>query len=313
MNFNQPLCASSYGNVGFGDCFFDPAKIKGAIQVPSTFQIALSDLPSLQTFLQDKLGAAIGIRIFPYNNFETITDSTEDPTFNTTDYGFKYKVKNGFYDWTFRYFLGGVMLQQEIQKNGGPGKYFLFYDENGVIMGYKTNGVLKGIPTLFEPLPWKPNTGAEAAQYLLRFIFDPIYINYGNLGYIKQTSFNVRDLMGLQEVEGQLFSLASNVAKVQLLSKIGGINLEPVYGASLASASLYAARKRSDGTVITITSVADDPTDDAYTFTFNSGTVSGMDPTDAILLTGAAASVWDGAGVPGYEMHEDVVIELPGS
>lgn len=314
MNFNQPLCASNYGNTGLGDCYFEPGKIKGAIQVPTNFEIALSDLATLQTFFEAKMSAAIGTRIFHYGGFETITDSTEEPTFNTTDYGYRYKTRDGYYDWTFRYFVGAVMLHQEIQKNAGSGKSFLFYDDNNVLMGYKSGQTLKGIPgVIFEALPWRPNTGADAAQYLLRYIFDPTYINKGNLGYIKQSNFNFRDLAGLQEVEGQLFSLASNVAKVQLLTKIGGINLEPVFGATLASASLFEARKRSNDASITITSVADDPTNDAYTFTFDSSTVSGMAATDAILLKGKAASVWAAATVEGYEMHEDVVIELPGS
>lgn len=314
MNFNQPLCASSYGNVGFGDCFLDLQKIKGAIQVPNNFQIALSDLPGLQAFFNNKIAAAIGVRIFPYSGFETITDSTEEPTFNTTDYGFKYKVRNGFYDWTFRYFTGGIMLQQEIQKNGGPGKSFLYYDEQNVLFGYKTGGVLKGIPdTIFEPLPWRPNTGAEAAQTLLRFIFDPVYVNYGNLGYIKQSTFNFRDLDGLQEVELQLFSLAANVAKVQPLTKISGINLETVYPTQLAAAARWSASKRSNGANIPITTVVDDPTNLALTFTFDSTTVTGMAATDAIILQGKAASDWNGASIIGFENSVPLVIELPGS
>lgn len=316
MRFNNPLCASSYGNTGYGDCYLNLDKIKGAIQVPLDFSIGLDDLDTLQTFLETKLSAAIGTRIFPYKGFETVTDNTEEPTFNTTDYGYKYKVRDGYYDVTFRYFTGGPMLQNELQKNGGPGKAFLFYDEQNVLFGYKTGGVLKGIPdTIFEPLPWKFNTGADATQQLLRFIFNPIYLNYGNLGYVKLEpgTFNFRDLSGLQEVELQLFSLASNIAKILVLTKISGVNLEETYATELAATARWQAYKRSDSTTIAITTVVDDPTNKALTFTFNSGTVSGMDPTDAIMLKGQSALDWDGAGISGFENSVALAIELPGS
>ncbi len=317
MNFNQPLCASNYGNTGYGDCFFEIGKIKGAIQVPNNFQISLTDLATLDTFLKAKLYAAIGTRIFPYKGFETVTDNTEEPTYNTTDYGYRYKTRDGYYDMTFRYFTGGPMLQNEMQKNSGPGKSFLFYDDNNALIGYKSGSFLKGIPdVIFEALPFRFNTGADSAQLLLRFIFDPVYMSKGNLGYIKLPQgslFNFRDLNGLQEVDLQLFSLASNVAKIQPLTKVGGVNLEEVYGATLANASRWRARKRSNGANIPITSVADDPTNDAYTMTFDSATVSGMAPTDAILLRGAEAADWNSNGVAGFEAHEELAIELPGS
>lgn len=314
MNFNQPLCASSYGNVGFGDCFLDLQKIRGAIQVPRDFQIGLSDLATLQTFLENKVLGVIGVRIFPYGGFETINDGTEEPTFNTTDYGFKYKVRNGFYDWTFRYFSGGIMLQSEIQKNGGSGKSFLFYDDANVLFGYKSGSYLKGIPdTIFEPLPWRPNTGAEAAQLLLRFIFDPIYVNYGNFGYIKQSTFNYRDLTGVQEVDLQLLSLSSNIAKIQPLTKVSGINLEETYGAQLASAARWSARKRSNDANIVITGVSNSTSDKSIAITFDSATISGMAATDAVMLRGTSASDWNTAGISGFEAHEELAIELPGS
>lgn len=314
MTFNNPLCASNYGNTGYGDCYLQLDKVKMAIQVPLDFEIAISDLNDLRTFFEDKIAAAIGTRVFIYKGFETVTDNTEEPTFNTTDYGYKYKVRDGYYDMTFRYFVGGPMLQNEIQKNGGPGKAFLFVDEQNVMFGYRSGAVLKGIPdVIFEPLPWRFNTGAEATQQLLRFIFNPIYLNYGNLGYVKQNNFQLRDLSGLQEVDLQLFSLASNVAKIIPLTKVGGVNLEETYATELAAAARWTAYKRSDSTTISITTVVDDPTNKALTFTFNSGTVSGMDATDAIMLVGKSASDWDAAGVEGFENSVPLAIELPGS
>jgi hypothetical protein len=314
---NQPLCATAFGNTGFGDCILEPGKIIGAIQVPSTFQIAPGDVGTLQTFLQNKAYAAIGTRIFPYHNFVSVTDNTEDVSITTTDYGSKYITRDGFYDFTFRYFSGGVLLHQDIQKNAGSGKYFIFYDDNGNIFARKgksgSTTVLKGIPVdIFYVKPWRPDTGADKAVYELRFIINPIYMNKGNFGYYSIGSdFSMIDIVGVQELELVLDSLLSNVAKVSVYTKISKVNLHPVYGAALANTGYWKATKRSDGTTISFT-VAEDGANHDYTFTFNSGTVSGMAVTDAIYLQSQNASVLNAAGIP-YEAHDGLYIELPGS
>jgi len=315
---NQPLCATQFGNTGFGDCILEPGKIVGAFQVPSTFQIAAGDVGTLQTFLQNKAYAAIGTRIFPYHNWKSVTDNTEDVSITTTDYGSKYITRDGFYDLTFRYFAGGVLLHQDIAKNAGSGKYFIFYDDAGNIFARKSKSgsatVLKGIPVdIFYVKPWRVATGADAAIYELRFIIDPQYMNKGNFGYYSVGSdFSLLDIQGPQELELVLDSLASNVAKVSMYTKISKVNLHPVYGNALSNTGYWKATKRSDGSTISITSIAEDGANHDYTFTFNSATVSGMAPTDAIYLQSQNASVLYAAGIP-YEAHEGLYIELPGS
>jgi len=315
---NQPLCATNFGNTGFGDCILEPGKIVGAFQVPSSFQIAAGDVGTLQTFLQNKTFAAIGTRIFPYHNFVTVTDNTEDVSITTTDYGTKYITRDGDYDLTFRYFAGGVLLHQDIAKNAGSGKYFLFYDDKGNIFGRRSKvgsaTVLKGIYVdVFYVDKWKFNTGADAANYSMRFIFGGQQINNGNLAYYSVGSdFSLRDITGVQELELVLDSLVSNVAKIHVYTKISKVDLHPIYGNALSNTGYWKATKRSDGSSVGITSIAEDGANKDYTFTFNSATVSGMAPTDAIYLQSSNASVLYAAGIP-YEAHEGLYIELPGS
>lgn len=312
---NQPLCATNYGNVGFGDCFLEPQEIVGGFQVPSTLSLSQSDMGTLQAVLQTKISAAIGTRIFPYSNWISVTDNTEDVSITTTDYGAKYINRDGFYDFSFRYLIGGVQLHNEIQKNAGSGKYFLFYDKKGNLFGKRgANNTLKGIKVdIFYANPWRLPTGADAASYLLRFIINPSELNYGNLAFYSQQDFSFGDIAGIQELELLLFSLASNVAKVTIHTKISKVDLHPIYGNALSVVGYWKATKRSDGSVISITSIAEDAPNKAYTFTFNSGTVSGMAATDAILLQSQNASVLLAAGITPYEAHEGIYIELPGS
>jgi hypothetical protein len=265
---NKPLCATNYGNTGVGECFVDLDKIIGAIQVPPNFQIAQSDVAGLLAFFETKIHAAIGTRVFPYPKLTNITDNTEDITINTTDYGDKIYVKDGFYDWTFRYLNGGVQLHQELAKNGGANKNFLFFDKNSVLIGYKSGAYLKGIPVdQFRVLPWRPNTGAESALFNMRFIIDPIYLNGGNLGFLK-VDFNLLDLTGLQDVELTIIDQAANVATVKVRSKISDVDLYSTYKTNLLETTAWRLFK-SDGSASSITNVADNAADEAFDVTGN--------------------------------------------
>ena len=266
---NKHLCATNYGNTGVGDCFIELDKIIGAIQVPASFQIAQSDVAGLLAFLETKIHAAIGTRIFPYPKLINITDNTEDITINTTDYGDKIFVKDGFYDWTFRYLNGGVQLHQELAKNQGANKHFLFFDKNNVLLGYKSGAYLKGIPVdQFRVLPWRPNTGAESALFNLRFIIDPTYLNSGNLGFLKVEDFNLIDVVGLQDVELTVLDYTNNVATVQVRSKISDVNLYETYKTNLLQTTAWRAFK-SSGAASSIAGVADNAADEAFDVTVN--------------------------------------------
>lgn len=265
---NKPLCATNYGNTGVGTCFLEPDKFIGAIQVTGDFKISQSDVADLLAFLNTKIHAAIGARIFPGPKLINLTDNTEDSTINTTDYGVKIFVKDGFYDWTFRYLKGGVQLHQELAKNAGANKYFLFFDKNNVLYGYSSGGYLKGIPVEQYLLPpWRLNSGSEAALYNQRFIIDPIYLNQGNLGFL-QVDFNLIDVVGLQDVELTVLDYTNNVATVQVRSKISDVNLYDTYKTNLLQTTAWRAFK-SSGAASSVSAVADNATDSAFDVTVN--------------------------------------------
>lgn len=266
---NKPLCATNYGNTGVGSCFLEPDKFIGSIQVTSDFKIAQSDVADLLAFLNTKIHAAIGTRIFPGPKLINLTDNTEDSTINTTDYGTKIFVKDGFYDWTFRYQKGGVQLHQELAKNAGANKYFLFFDKNNVLYGYNSGGYLKGIPVEQYLLPpWRLNTGSEAALYNQRFIIDPLYLNYGNLGFLQVEDFNLIDVVGLQEVVLTVLDQTGNVATVQVRSKISDVNLYDAYKTNLLQTSAWRFFK-SSGALSSVTTVADNAADEAFNVSVN--------------------------------------------
>lgn len=313
---NIPVCQEVYGNVGYGDCTFDLKKIKGAFQVPLDFVITEQDANNLRNFLQQKARAVLGLRIFPYHGFVNLTDNTEDTQIETTDYGAKILTGEGDYDWLFRFLQGGLMLHQQVQKNAGPGKAFLFYDEVGNLIGYKTPEGLMGIPdTLFVVPKWRPATGTTGALYTLRFIFQSIYVNSGNLGYIAVRNFLLSDIKGVQDVTLKLTNLAGNIATILARTTISGVNMALTYSANLADPDAWEAISE-DGEVVEITNIVANPTasgnQPGWNFTFDNADFSAA---DKVYLSTVDASVLGTApfNVVGYESSIPLEIEAPGS
>jgi hypothetical protein len=311
---NVPNCQEVYGNSGYGDCAFDPKKIKGAFQVPLDFVITAADVANLRQFLQNKVLADPGERIYPYHGFINLTDNTEDTQIETTDYGAKIITREGDYDLLFRYLNGGAMLHQQIQKNAGPGKAFIFYDEIGNIIGYKTPDGLQGIPTLFHVPSWRFATGSVAATYNLRFIMESFYLNYGNLGYISERRFVLSDIKGLQDVTLNLVNLVSNVATIIARTTVSGVNMAVAYSANLTTGAWQAFDE--NGNEVPVTNVAPNPN--------ASGTQAGWDVTMSAVEFNAADKVylsWISASelavtpylVKGFDTSFPLEIEAPGS
>lgn len=317
VKLNQPVCALEYGNTGFGECYLDPKKIVGAFQVTADFVIGPAQLQDLQGYLEEKVLADIGMRIFPYHKFIGITDNTEDIQIETTDYGAKIPTRDGDYDLTFRFIEGGVTTFQEMQKNRGSGKYFIFYDQDNNLFGYKTKAGLTGIPTLFIAQPWRFATGSAAAQYLLRFIFAPVYINYGNLAYVnaKALDFNLFDVKGLQDVTLELVNLAANVATVIARTTISGVNMYTGYNTNLQQTGAWVAEDE-DGNVVPVSGVVANPTAQGQQggFDITFGSVQ-FNAADKVYLRWAAPRIMaqPPITVVGFDVSTPLEIEAPGS
>lgn len=311
---NVPSCQEVYGNSGYGDCAFDPKKVKGAFQVPLDFIITANDVANLRQFLQNKVLADPGERIYPYHGFINLTDNTEDTQIETTDYGAKIVTREGDYDLLFRYLNGGAMLHNLIQRNAGPGKAFLYYDEVGNIIGYKTPEGLKGVPTLFHVPSWRFATGSAAATYNLRFIMESFYLNYGNLGYISVRNFVLSDIKGLQDVTLSLVNLVSNAATIIARTTVSGVNMATLYSANLTVGAWEAFDE--NGNEVPITTVTPNAA--------ASGTQPGWDITFSTVEFDAADKVylsWIASGdlaiapylVKGFDTSIPLEIEAPAS
>lgn len=169
---NNPGCGSVVTNTGTPNCAFMPDKIIGAILVPESLTLENSELDTFITTMQTKMLGASGTRVYPIFRFDAITDNSEDLTIRTLGYGGKQVTKDPKYDWTFEMLHGGHCHNVNLRKfNKNKSFRVLFVDELNYVYGVKApDDGMKGFTMdFFYAMPFKANTGEEAAKYMVRF------------------------------------------------------------------------------------------------------------------------------------------------
>lgn len=306
---NQIACAQDIKNTGYGTCVVDPGKITGAIEIPKGRRFTPEEIAAIQATLVAGISAANKAdRFFPIGGFKAVTDSSEEPVFQTLGYGTPVPVRDGNYVWIFQYIKGGVCLSNALRSRNGMNFDYLFYDDKGLIIGVRyvlADGTVEwgGVPVdVFYAYPWKVNDGTNVTAYRVQFVFEPMYINE-MLGFVKETGFNPAVLMGLQNINlVSAAAPAAGVSQIQALTGCAQTNLYDKFGADLAVPALWKAYNNANGNEITITSVAVNAGLKAYTVTLDD-----TDPdypalaTDKVRLELVDVTALAAADIVGYE------------
>jgi hypothetical protein len=310
---HQLNCSTNQKNTGYGGCPVDWKLISGAFifHYPKIFSAA--EIANLQVILQNLAwNDTKALRMFPIANFVNPADNTEAPTIQTFSDGSKAKVRDGVADWTFQFTSGGFCLLQALRTHNGNGSvYAIFYDKNNKILGYNNGGNLAAIPLqIFDAEPWKMNTGAAVASYMVHFVMSVSYIN-DNAEYL-DAGFDLSTIIGLQDIKPIVngFNQATGMANVSFLTECGGSNLYSLYSADFTTATLKALNNDTGGD-ITITSITPIPGNQTFNIQLNH---SDPDfPSDGnVLLYMVAPSLLSAAGLVGFE-GEGVLLDVTSS
>lgn len=297
---NELNCAEEYKNVGFGTCVLDPKLIAGAILFNTKRSFTAEELVDFQSTLQDAAwDDSPTSRTYPVHNFVQVTDNSEDVSIQTYDYGDKSITRDGFYDWLGQFRKGGLCLSSSLRSLNGD-RFALFYDKNGVIFGYKANGLLTTIPVLFYEKPWKLATGSAATEYAARFIFEPKYLNEF-VAYVK-VDFDPAEITGLQDIEILVnsFDPVTGELNITLQTACGAVNLYDTYSAELNNVARYLPTNPDTGGAITVTSVTPNAGNKTFDLVLD---VVDADYPDSGLIDFALQDPSDlnTAGIPGFE------------
>ena len=296
-------CAALSENTGFGTCFLDPKKIEGAIISDKPFSLTKEEMADLQNSLQSKFqSASKSNRIYPIHGFAAAEDQSEEATIETLDYGDKTFIKEGDYDWRFRFLNGGVCLLTRLQAFNGQGKHVMFYD-NTTLFGYKDGTSLRSVPlNFFLAEKWQPATGSTGAMYRVRFSFKPEYINQG-LGFVKY-DFIMAELKGLNNVELVVLNPEDfpSTINVQALAGCSGENLFDTYSEEMEDDELWLATDE-DGEEVTISGVVADDATKSWEVSFSGSPAY-------VKLTWVNPNLLSDAGIDGYEAKTTVIEEV---
>lgn len=307
-------CVTGAKNTGIGACNFDPKNIVGAFLCPPGYVIPAASLATLQTqLLADSEANSKSARIFPIANFFDFKDSSEAPVVEKFGYGQSNTVRDGVYDWGFRFRLGGLNLSSALRSFNGNSNWFLFVDSKNQLIGTQaldtTSAISIGaIPAIeFYTDPLKPNDGKSTTTYMANFRFLPKFINE-LIEYVTDPGFDILSTVtGLQDVTLSITSDATpGVYHLKALAGPAQVNLANLGAVSTAIAAVgnWPSRNVLSGAAIVPTSVTVGSGANAGTFTVTLPTTAPPYPagvSDKVGINLAAPATLAAAGAPGYE------------
>jgi hypothetical protein len=301
---NSYNCLVPGANTGADACAIDLKNTVAIFLMPPGTKIAAADLATSAAFLTAMgvlTNAPVGTRIYPVFNLIQNADTTEATTIQTFPNGFKFPVRNGYYNPSYQFVANFCLYLQLYNGFNGKAWDILTIDAAGTGWGVKNpDGSLSGISADYIDVPtFKNNTGGAVAETTISFSAAPDFLS--SFGFVKLSLAQWKTLKGLQTVT--LTSGGARVANVSLVK--GGIgcgqrSLAAQYTTALNVANLWVVTDSVSGNLLTLTSVAYTANIDGYTIT--------VDTSDPDYVAGhpvnislAAPTVLVAAGITGIE------------
>lgn len=298
-------CVTGAKNTGRSGCFFDPKNFVGVLLCPANYVIPAAQLATLQAYLiaQSEVDSK-ALRIYPIADFFDFKDSSEAPVVEKFGYGQSNTVRDGIYDWGFRYRLGGLNYSNRLRSHNGSSDWYLFIDSKNQIVGTTAKdstgadsiGAIPPIELYADP--FKPNDGKKTSEYWVNFRFLPKYINE-QIAYITDAGFDVLTVItGLKDVTLSLVgSSTPGTYNLTMLAGDDKTNLVSILGTTaLNQVGAYKITNTQTGAVITLTTatanattgivaLAVDTTDTDYPTTGQKLTADLVGPTELAALS----------------------------
>lgn len=302
---NLPNCATQETefNTGVPLCDLIKKKIIGVIFADSGVYFTAAHRASTTAFLtelESKTTAARGSRVYPLWDIRNYDDQTGEPTKGGVGNLTTSQVITADGIPSFRFGYNGGEIQHQILANIESGQYDMFLvDEGYTVYGTKDGDNLRGFST--EQIYVNPSK-FQVTDRVNQYSFDVTLasmIEYKQRSGFVVTNSTITEKVGLINITLSEFSLVSNVLKA-IMTAAGGTNLEPLYGDALDGLT-WTAKKASDGTAFTVTSVAKDDTNDAMTITLDSTMWTALASGASVIIYGPTPAAMAAVDVAPFE------------
>lgn len=305
-------CASpdSVFNVGVPPCDIAKKKLKGVIFADKGVTFSGAEVASVAAFIaavKTKTTAARGGRVYPIWDLLNFEDNTGDPTTGGIGNLTTATIITSDAIPAFRFGYNGTEARHKrMAAMMGASLDVFFVDEGLAVYGTEVaEGQFGGFSVLQAYTDTSKFIGADAInQYAFRVTLGDITEYRDNSLYVV-TNSGILTAVGLVNVKLSELSQASNVIKLKVIAD-GGTDLEPLYGGDLDGLT-WTAVNLETGAAVTVTGVADSPSDDSIAVTIDSTEWAALSSGDRIQIYGPTAAAMAAAGVSPYEMISVIV------
>jgi hypothetical protein len=264
-----------------------------------TFLAGLATKSRLSKFATEK--------IFPLPEVQEIADTSEANTEGTMGLGFKTVLREGKPSYSYKFFAGASLLKQ-LRKFNNSTVRVMEYDTNGNMWFTTSGSTILGYRAKLFFTGGKAATGAAVEEGVVTLTLSIL----DTTEYLDNAKFmpiegNINDIEGLLDVDlSEPTAHVSNAHKIKVQADTSQANLKidfyDDYSTLLASASLWEAFTGATfSTPLTITSVAADAANKAFTVTFDNTAYTALSAGAKIKLNLKAPDVLAAADVTGIE------------
>jgi hypothetical protein len=267
----------------------------------------LADSDSLQAALETamSLSRTDPNKVFLFSGFHEIEDNTGDPNTATLADGYEEVLNEALPKYTGRHTADIGQTQSFVAFNGFTGQIYFIDSAGRFFYVGKEGGGGKGfdVAYLYANYPRPGGTNAINTGVVKLTLGDPEQFK-NNVGAV-QVTFNPKELVNMVDVRLVEFAAASGYAfKIGLYTNYTGTNIYANYSALLAVIGAWKATLLSDGSNITIASVAVDAVNKGWTVTLGStptisaGAKIKLELVDPVALAALTAPVTGIESIP---------------
>lgn len=287
------VCDDTKSNLGLNACNKLPGLFKTMIETPDGFVIpaaTAADPAALETFLQAKLLAVPGVRIFLWPDFDQFTDQSEAAVYQQTPLSYR-KVRDGKYMFLFGITQNLCLHKAMFTHRARTGRILTLDDQNQLFGTLNSDGDVIGFKLeMLDTQKLKFNDGSVATESPIMVVLRN-NLEIDQHGVLMDGSF-VPSLTRLVDVTITQVSGAASKIIVSVKQSCDGTAVSGLVAGDFIL-------KKADGTSQTITSL----TEAAGVYTLNGSS----------LVTGTVALVVAASlSIPGYEAPvSPVVVTVP--
>jgi hypothetical protein len=254
-------------------------------------------------------------KLFPFPEIQGNTDKTDANKEGTLGYGFKQVLLEGRPAYEFDVLIGQTQFQKLRKFNRTIAPVFISDDANNMWGVYKSDGTFVGNDAYIFVTGNTFGDGSKNIVAKITFSFVSVGDFHDSSAYFP-LNFNPNEVKGLLDVvlteaaahSTNVYHIAADVLTAKLGTKI---NVAGTFGTELASAALWTLVKDSDGTSVTITSVALNAGGTYFDFTIDSTAYTALASGAKLRIGLATPATLDTAGATGIEAPDYLIITKP--